>query len=197
MSAELAINNVIMTRTVRAFSVERMTVDLFDYHLTRDWPDITEGLEILKEVETREFGSPYLRQKTVSWARLWDNFGATIITWEQAHTDCIHVEIFHGGALTDRIVAWAKMRFRTSEASEQEAALTPKPTDDNLTKTEKIVAGYFAGGLKYDEIALQMGKNANTILSHAQHIARKWGIRRVPEALQLEAQRRGYSHLKR
>ena len=187
---------------VTAFSIDRMTIDLFQFWLEYDWLSLT--IDLLK-MDTRPIVSDqvterYIRYQPFVW--LDDNEKPTVtgvIAWAQMRSDVIRIEITNSGPLLDRIIAWCNWRFGITVDTkvEQKATLTPKPTDDNLTKTEKIVAGYLADNLSYAEIATQMDKNENTILSHCQHIAKKWGIRRVPEALRQEAQRRNYSHLNR
>lgn len=178
---------------VTAFSIDRMTIDLFQFWLEYDWLFLTHDLlnietkPIVYDQETER----YIRYQPIVWLDDNNPVAVTIITWAQMRSDEIRVEIRDGRDITDRIVAWAKNRRWIMGDVDHAQTLRPAPVDD-LTDKEREVARLLAAKLSYVEIANRQHVKIGTIKTHINAIAKKWGVRAIYEILWIEAQKRLY-----
>jgi DNA-binding CsgD family transcriptional regulator len=184
------------TGYVTFFTIERMTVDLFEFWLERDWETITKEIHILpRSAKVSEIQSPFLRSRLVFWSA--DSpkkfTRITHIGWIQSWSDAVRVEFTLDGVLSDNLAAWARNRFGVTVLTQGNAEV-PAPAKKALTQTETKVAGWLAEKLTYVQIGEKLGnKTKHAAKRHAQNLAAKWGTKQVIEVLWAEAQKRGYN----
>jgi DNA-binding CsgD family transcriptional regulator len=183
-------------RHVTFFSIEPMTVELFEFWLDRDWETIAKDIHILpRSAKVSEIQSPFLRSRLVFWSA--DSpkkfTRITHIGWIQSWSDAVRVEFTLDGVLSDNLAAWARHRFKVTVLTEGTPEVPPQAIAE-LTRTEKKVAGYLAQKLSYVEIAKRLGDKSESVArKHVQSIANKWmGKNRPIEDLWIEAEKYGF-----
>ncbi len=184
------------TGYVTFFTIERMTVDLFEFWLDRDWEMITKDIRVIPKTAKSATGQgPFLRSRLVFWSadRPKKFTRMTHIGWVQRWTDEIRVEFSLDGVLSDNLAAWATQRFGVTVLTKGSAEVPPQAIAE-LTRTEKKVAGYLAEKLSYVEIAKRLGDKSESVArKHVQSIANKWmGKNRPIEDLWIEAEKYGF-----
>jgi DNA-binding CsgD family transcriptional regulator len=179
---------------MKIFHIEKMTIDLFEFWLNYELPEILESIYTLQPPikSTQKGWEAYLRSRRILWKDSERNY-LTNIVWAQLDTDTVHVEFTNEGRLADVLTSWLEGRLGARTPINKPERLRKAPTQE-LTRTEAQVATWLADRKNYEQIAILLGnKSVAAAKKHAQGIAKKWDIRQVLEILWDEAIRRGYA----
>lgn len=99
-------------RWVYSVEIDRMTVGVFRFRLTRDWERIIEGISTLGPNNINDAG-PYHDGLMLFWSDRSPNqfFNVSTIEWEHLLSDKIVVEFDGDHALSAQIMTWLNDRF--------------------------------------------------------------------------------------
>jgi DNA-binding CsgD family transcriptional regulator len=172
-----------MTEEPRAFSkfatIREMTVDLFDFWLDMELPQITLGVSLVAPIVKthKKEREQYYRSIRILWKSSagQETFHLTDIVWAQVKNATIRVEFTNEGELADRLTEWITDLFGDTVKNVSERKLIDNDNSEKLTDREKEVARCLAAGMSYKEIAKDLHIEPATAKRHVQHIAKKWG----------------------
>ncbi|MFW6090017.1 MAG: LuxR C-terminal-related transcriptional regulator, partial [Gemmatimonadota bacterium] len=92
--------------------------------------------------------------------------------------------VMEGGSPLSPGVARTVLQFvRRLGGRDPSRATGPKPTDLGLTPREEDVLGCLVEGLKYKDVAAELGISTNTVRSHVRHIYAKLQVGNAAEAV--------------
>ena len=185
--------------TIKFISIDRMTLDLFQFWLDYDLPSIVAHVHLLSitdpGVKPAKYSTWYIGVRRIFWKEDSESeiTHTTTITWAQVRTDTLHVEFTLDGQLPIYISEWLTVRFGVDVPKNAEPKISKTP-EAKLTPTEKKVAHLLAQNLDYEQIGVRLGdKSIHAARKHAQSLAKKWNTKQVVEILWSEAKKRGYS----
>ena len=186
--------------TVKTVTIDRMTMDLFQYWLENDWRTIGAIMHssnwYIPPLYNAGKGTGANEQYHRIYAAHWDESekiedSATVIAWAQIRTETVRVEFTINNRVTENLSQWLAQRFGV-DVTEAAPTISNAPPP-KLTPTETKVAGLLAEGMDYAQIGIRLGdKTEHAAKKHAQALARKWGTKGIIERLWSEARLRGY-----